>query len=236
MRRHISSGGAWGVLPELNIRFLVKGVIPANTSIPSPDYRQDDHDSGEKVMFFDSWRVLFRILAVGVLSYTALVILLRISGKRTLAKMNAFDLVATVALGSTLASVITSRSVSLASGVLAMGLLIGLQYIVAWSSVRSRTFSRLVKSEPTLLFYDGRFMDSAMKRERVAEGEIRSAIRTGGIADINDIQAVVLETDGTFTVLKRSVRGGNSSLLDVSKPDETERETETKKSRSEDLS
>ena len=56
-------------------------------------------------MLFDSWAGLGRTLLVGPLAYVALVLLLRISGKRTLTKLNAFDLVVTVALGSTLATV-----------------------------------------------------------------------------------------------------------------------------------
>ncbi len=177
-------------------------------------------------MFFDSWFSIFRTLVVGTLAYASLVLLLRMSGKRTLSKMNAFDLVVTVALGSTLASTLTSQSVSLSSGVLALGVLIGLQYIVAWASVRSRTFSRLVKSEPALLFFNGNFLKRAMRRERVVEGEIRSAIRDKGIADIKRVQAVVLETDGAFTVLQRADRGGSSSLIDVKKPDRIDREAE----------
>ena len=49
-------------------------------------------------MFFSSWQGLLRVLVVGALAYLLLVVLLRVSGKRTLAKMNAFDLVVTVAL------------------------------------------------------------------------------------------------------------------------------------------
>lgn len=52
-------------------------------------------------MFFDGWQGLARVLLVGALAYLTLVLLLRIAGKRTLSKMNAFDLVANVALGST---------------------------------------------------------------------------------------------------------------------------------------
>ena len=52
-------------------------------------------------IFFDNWETLFRTLIIGVLAYVSLVILLRISGRRTLSKMNAFDMVVTVALGST---------------------------------------------------------------------------------------------------------------------------------------
>ena len=69
-------------------------------------------------MFFDSWTGLGRVLVVGTLAYVALVAVLRISGKRTLTKLNAFDLVVTVALGSTLATILLSNSVALADGFL----------------------------------------------------------------------------------------------------------------------
>jgi len=105
--------------------------------------------------FFNTWAGLVRISIVGTLAYVALVLLLRISGKRTLSKMNAFDLVVTMALGSTLATIILSRDVALAEGVLAFAVLIGLQYAVTWLSVRSQAISRFVKSDPTLLFYRG---------------------------------------------------------------------------------
>ena len=85
-------------------------------------------------VLFDEWSNLLRTLIIGVPAYIALVFSLRISGKRTLSKMNAFDLVVTVALGSTLATVLLSKDVTLAQGVLAFGLLIGLQFAVTWSS------------------------------------------------------------------------------------------------------
>ena len=84
-----------------------------------------------------------------------LLLLLRVSGKRTLTKMNAFDLVVTVALGSTLATVLLTKSVALAEGLTAFVLLIFLQFVLTWLFVRSQAASRLVKSEPTLLVYQG---------------------------------------------------------------------------------
>jgi uncharacterized membrane protein YcaP (DUF421 family) len=77
-------------------------------------------------MLFGGWQPLLRTLVVGALAYLVLVSLLRLSGKRTLAKMNAFDFVVTVALGSTLATILLSKSVTLAQGSLALALLIGL--------------------------------------------------------------------------------------------------------------
>lgn len=128
-------------------------------------------------MFFDGWSALGRTAIVGVLAYLALVLLLRVSGKRTFSKMNAFDLVVTVALGSTLATVFLSSSVSLARGVLAFAVLIFLQLAITWLSVRSGMVRRLVKSELTLLFFRGEFLRGSMKRERVTEDEIRAVLR-----------------------------------------------------------
>lgn len=88
-------------------------------------------------MFFDSWTGLGRVLLVGTFAYVALVAILRISGKRTLTKLNAFDLVVTVALGSTLATVLLSRSVALAEGVLAM-VLVFLQFMITLKATAFR--------------------------------------------------------------------------------------------------
>ena len=70
-------------------------------------------------MWFDDWSDIVRVLIVGTAAYVGLVALLRISGKRTLAKLNAFDLVVTVAFGSTLATILLSSDVSYAEGVTA---------------------------------------------------------------------------------------------------------------------
>lgn len=152
-------------------------------------------------MFFDTWIGLLRVAVVGTLAYAALVALLRISGKRTLAKLNAFDLVVTVALGSTFATVLLSKDVALAEGVLGFAMLVGLQWVVAWLSVRSARFGQLVKSEPRLLLHRGRFLDSAMRAERVTHDEVLSALRSAGVTDPAQAGAVVLETDGSLSVI-----------------------------------
>lgn len=155
-------------------------------------------------MFFDSWSDIGRVFAVGVLAYAALILLLRISGKRTLSKMNAFDFVITIAIGSTLATILLSREVSLAEGVAALALLIFLQFAITWLSVRHAAVRRLVKSEPSLLFHRGEFLREAMRRERVTEAEIRQAMRNQGIDDLARIDSVVLETDGGINVIRGS--------------------------------
>ncbi|GLB59915.1 DUF421 domain-containing protein [Cytobacillus sp. NCCP-133] len=155
-------------------------------------------------MFSSNWQDIGRVLLIGLLSYVFLVLFLRIAGKRTLSKMNAFDLVVTVALGSTLATILLNKKVSLAEGLTAFALLIGLQYIVAWLSIRSSKFSELIKSNPDLLYYKGKFIKASLKKNRVLEVEVLQTARAQGISSLDDVKAVVLETDGNISVLTKA--------------------------------
>jgi len=155
-------------------------------------------------MIFDNWMGLARVLIVGPLAYASLVALLRVSGNRTLSKMNAFDLIVTVALGSTLATVLLTEQVALAEGLLGFAVLIGLQFAMTWLSTRSRTVSRLIKAEPALLVHRGEMLPGAMRQQRVIEAEILQAVRETGLASLEDVEAMVLETDGAFSVVKKT--------------------------------
>lgn len=152
-------------------------------------------------MFFQGWSEVARTVIVGTLAYVVLVVMLRVSGKRTLAKLNAFDLVVTVAIGSTLATVLLSEDVALAEGLTALALLIVLQYLVAKSSVHWPAFARTVRSEPALLVRNGQHCRQAMRRERVTEGELESVLRLHGHAPGEPGVSVILESDGSFSVL-----------------------------------
>jgi uncharacterized membrane protein YcaP (DUF421 family) len=165
--------------------------------------------------FFDDWPGVVRVVVVGIAAYAAVVAVLRTSGKRTLAKMNAFDLVVTVALGSTLATILLSRDVALAEGVVALAVLAGLQFAVAWLVVRSRGFASMVRSSPSALLSDGRLDEEALRRQRVTAADVRQAVRAQGIGSLADVGLVVLETDGSLSVVPRSGLGDGSAVVDV---------------------
>ena len=165
-----------------------------------------------EAIFFNGWSVLGRTLLIGMLAYVSLVFMLRVSGKRTLAKMNAFDLVVTVAIGSTLATIVLSRSVALAEGLLALALLIGMQFAISWSSTRMPWLRRVVTGEPRLLLRDGTMLDDALRDARVTREEVRAAVRSAGIGALGDVAAVVLETDGSFSVIAGQPGAALSSL------------------------
>jgi uncharacterized membrane protein YcaP (DUF421 family) len=153
-------------------------------------------------IFFQGWSGVARVLIVGVLAYVYLIALVRGFGKRTLSKLNAFDLVVTVALGSTLATILLSNSVALVEGLTALTLLVVLQFGVAFLSVRSERFADMVRSEPTLLLRDGTLCHDAMRRARVTEDELMTVLRANGqSADPEEAAAIILESDGSFSVL-----------------------------------
>lgn len=166
-------------------------------------------------MLVQRWTDVWRIVLIGVLTYPALVLVLRLSGKRTLAKMNAFDLVVTVALGSTLATILLSRDVAFVEGAAALVLLVVLQLTATWLSVHARPVRRMLKSRPTLLLRDGRLLEQALRRQRVTDGEIRQAVRSQGIGDLTMVAAVVLETDGSFSVIPCAQAGDLSAVRAV---------------------
>ena len=151
----------------------------------------------------------------GTITYIAVIIMLRLSGKRTLSKWNSFDFVVTVAFGSVLASALLSTKDEFGKGILAFAMLILFQFIITWISVRSPIIQKLIKSEPSLLLYRGEMQRDVMKQERIAEGEILAALRASGVGAIEDADAVILETDGSFSVLQNIDESSASTLKDV---------------------
>ncbi|QDC08416.1 DUF421 domain-containing protein [Oceanicola sp. D3] len=160
-------------------------------------------------MLFQGWSGILRTVIVGALGYLFLVVALRISGKRTLAKLNAFDLVVTVAFGSTLAAILLNEDIALAEGATALTLLIALQYAVTSLSVRSSTFARAVRSEPSLLLRDGAPLERAMRAARVTREELETVARREGHRDLSEVAAVILESDGSFSVMGSARQDGD---------------------------
>ena len=166
----------------------------------------------EATFFFGGWEPVARILVVGTLAYIALVVLLRVTGKRTLAQMNAFDFIITVALGASFGRILTARNVALLEAVTAFALLITLQYLVTWLQVRSPAFARTITAPPALPYYDGRLLTDTLQRERVTEAEVETALREHGVGSYSEVTAVILESNGRFAVIKKSQAGNEAAL------------------------
>lgn len=152
-------------------------------------------------MWLDNWSVFYKTILAALINFAALVFFVRLAGKRVLSKLNIYDFIITVSLGSTLASSILSNTVSITQGILALLCLVLLQSFVSYITTRFKNIRTWFKSEPTLLFFDGQFIKEAMQAVRISEEEILGEIRVFGISDLEQIKAVVLETNGRLSVL-----------------------------------
>lgn len=168
---------------------------------------------------FNHLSFVIETLIVGSLAYIGIIISLRVSGKRTLSKWNSFDFVVTIAFGTIFGSVLLSSKTSLAQGLTGFALLVFLQAGLTWIAARSSLIQKVIKAEPALLVYQGKLQTKILKRERVAEGEVLAALRSNGIASIEDAGAVILETNGSFSVIKDLGSGSASALRDVKEYD-----------------
>ena len=166
-------------------------------------------------MFSYNLSEFIRIAVFTVIAYFILVFFLRISGKRTLTQMDPFDFVVTTALGTTVATTVLSKNIPLLNGIVALAVLILLQYLISWLEVHYRSIRGIFKGRPTLLFYKGRYLREAMLSEHVPEVEILTAVREYGIASMEDVLAVVLEASSKISVIQMSDKEP-SALKDVS--------------------
>lgn len=170
-------------------------------------------------MFFDSWSDLTRILIVGVLTYAGVVLILRVTGKRTLSQLNAFDFIVTVALGSMMATIMLSTDISLSEGLVALGLLAGLQVVVAFVNSRVSWARAVLTSKPALLVQDGVVLTETVKKHRLSESALRQSIRMAGLGGLDQVGAVVLETNGTLSVVPSESMGDRWAISDITGAD-----------------
>lgn len=115
--------------------------------------------------------------------------------------MNSFDFIITIALGSTFSAVLLQKSVTLADGVFAFSLLVGLQHLITYLNVKFQSFKRLTKGCPVILFSRGQLNDDNLKESHVTKDEVLAGMREQGIKDLRDVSFIILETNGKIVAL-----------------------------------
>jgi uncharacterized membrane protein YcaP (DUF421 family) len=162
---------------------------------------------------FESWLTLGRAALTTVLLFGLLLAGVRLVGKRVTTHMNNFDWIVTVAVGALLAKTILIEEVTLAEGSVAVVTLLVLQFAATKAATRFSFAECALLSRPTLLFYGGTFVEEALRRERVTQAEVRSAVRAAGHASLGEVAAVVLEPSGKVSILDHEAFG-EGNLLD----------------------
>jgi len=142
----------------------------------------------------------FAIVLTGVGTYIAIIILTRISGKRSFSKMSSFDFAITVALGSIIATTVLSKSVSVWDGITGLAILYVLQLSTAYLR-RYPFISRITDNRPLLLMKGENVLYDNLKKARVTESDLKGKLREANVLELSQERAVVFETTGDIAVL-----------------------------------
>ena len=156
-----------------------------------------------EMLFFDNIEKLGRIVLTTVVVYVLIVTFTKISGKRSTSQLNNFDWIVTVMIGSLSASTILLKDIPIIEGMAAILSLYLLQFLVTKYASVSPQFSSFILSEPRIVFYQGQFLPDAMRDERLTRQEIECAMRSEGIHNFDEVEAVVFESDAKLTIISK---------------------------------
>ncbi len=148
-----------------------------------------------------SWGDVAMVVVSAAGIFVVTIVLTRLNGLRSFAKMSAFDFATTVAMGTVLASTLATQDPPLAQGVTALLALFMLQQVVARLRRGSALFQRAIDNEPILLMRDGEFLDENMGRARVTRDDLLGQLRSANVLSLRHVRAVVLESTGDVSVL-----------------------------------
>ena len=145
------------------------------------------------------WEFVVRASVV----YIALLVMVRISGKRTVGQFTPFDLVVVMLLSEAVSGSINGQDQSLPGGLIAAATLVALDVLIAIGSSRSRRFDAAMQGKPVLVGRDGVIYDDVLKSQRVPRSDLDKALRAAD-CQVEDMRMAVLEADGNIDILKKS--------------------------------
>lgn len=170
------------------------------------------------------WTPIVHSLIIVVAGYAVLILLLRVTGARTMARMTPLDFVLAVTIGSAFGRTITASEVPLAQTLFVVTLLIGIQWLIAVGRARWAWVRRTVDNPPVLLWYDGVMITDSLRRHRLNEVDVHTAARQAGHGSLEQLRAVIMQQDGVLGVIDKATHGDGSTLLPYveNRPPDTE--------------
>jgi len=145
------------------------------------------------------WELVVRGAAV----YLFLLILLRLTGKRQVGQLSPFDLVLLLVLSNAVQNSMNAGDNSLVGGLISATTLVALNYGVGFLTFSSKKFELLVEGRPQVLAHDGKLFDEVMRSAQLTHHELGAALRQAGCATVEETRSVILENNGSISVIPR---------------------------------
>ena len=143
------------------------------------------------------WEFIVRGLAV----YLLLLVMVRLSGRRTVGQFTPFDLLVVMLLSEAVSNSLTAGDDSLVGGLISAATLVAINSTVALLSSRSQRFDKMVDGSAILIGRDGVFFDKVVRNCRLAESDLEVALRQHDCPR-PEMKCAFLEADGEITILR----------------------------------
>jgi uncharacterized membrane protein YcaP (DUF421 family) len=152
------------------------------------------------------WELIVRSAVV----YGALIVIIRLSGKRQVGQLAPFDLVLLLVLSNAVQNSMNGGDNSLVGGLISAITLITLNHAVGLATFKSKRLEAIIEGRPQLLVHNGRIFEDVLAHAQLTHHELQAALRQSGCATVEDVHSAILENNGAITVLPRAAVTGDS--------------------------
>jgi len=142
------------------------------------------------------WELVLR----GVIIYVFLLVLLRVTGKRQVGQMSAFDLVLLLILSNAVQNAMNGGDNSVVAGLILAVTLVGLNYATGIISYKSRRFETFIEGRPEVLIHNGTLYQQVLERQNITQNDLHAALRAANCPHVEDVQLAILENNGHITI------------------------------------
>ncbi|HET7873981.1 MAG TPA: YetF domain-containing protein [Methylomirabilota bacterium] len=147
-------------------------------------------------------QVAEKVLRAAVV-YLFLLVAFRLTGKRQLGLLTAFDVVLLLVISNVVQNAMIGADNSLGGGLIGATVILALNALVAWATFRFKRAERVLEHAPTVIIKHGRVLRTSLRRERLSLPELRAALREHGVVSMRDVRYAILEEDGHVSVIPR---------------------------------
>jgi uncharacterized membrane protein YcaP (DUF421 family) len=147
---------------------------------------------------------IWELLARGAIMFLAVLILLRVFGKRQVGQMTPYDLTGLLLISEAASNALRADDQSIGGAVIVIGTMLGINLLIGFVSTRSKAFDRLVEGAPEILISDGHVDYAKLWNVNVSKGDLLAALRAHGCTSPHEAELAVLETNGQISVRKKA--------------------------------
>jgi uncharacterized membrane protein YcaP (DUF421 family) len=153
------------------------------------------------------WELVLR----GIVVYTLLIVLLRLTGKRQIGQMAPFDLVLLLVLSNAVQNAMNGGDNSVTAGVISAVTLVGLNFLIGFATFKSKRLEALIEGRPQILIHNGKLFKEVMGKAMLTHHELNAALRCAGCNSVEEVHCAILENNGEISVVpKKAPETSNS--------------------------